>query len=80
MAKVLNPNEVLASFYPRTEARFERSADGTYWNVTPAPGRTPTQVTEPDLAQMLFGPAPETSPLPHSEFPLPLWFWGLDAV
>jgi predicted N-acetyltransferase YhbS len=80
LAKVLNPAKILRAFTDQTQVSSK--LENGIWLVD-YNGGTMKVATE-EISRLFFGPElagdrPLTKPW-SDIFPLPLWFWGLDAV
>jgi hypothetical protein len=80
LAKIIDPAAILRAFTEETQVsgKFENAV----WLIEL--GQATFKISAEEIARFLFGPElAGDQPLkkPWSEvFPLPLWFWGLDAV
>lgn len=76
MARVVDPVRVFAAFRPDVGVSATRSVGG--WRISIGE-EAPVLLSEGELSKFLFGPEAMDGILSRW-LPLPLWFWGLDAV
>lgn len=79
LARILDPAGVFSAFHPLVPIHCRKSGEGASELYYLSVGSSPEQLlTGPEVCRLFFGPAPEGMRASH--LPLPLWFWGLDAV
>ncbi len=76
MAKLLNPGDLLAGFFPKEAFHLSRVQDR--WSLQLGPNSIKS-VTSAELSELLLGPRKPQGAAIQS-LPLPLWFWGLDSA
>jgi predicted N-acetyltransferase YhbS len=82
LAKVMDPAAILRAFTDHAQAS-SRLKNGI-WIIELEIGGDHIEASPGELSRLFFGPSCAGDPVisqPWSDiFPLPLWFWGLDAV
>jgi GNAT superfamily N-acetyltransferase len=82
LARVIDPKALFQAVHG--DAVFTSVFSNSQWKIglTPAHGKTVVDSLAPlEISRLFFGPIPTSLKKPWSDyFPLPLWFWGLDAV
>ena len=76
MGKVLDPERIIKHFYRDIDIDVVRERG--LWTVRVA-DIVLSSLNDCELTKVFFGPE-SFEGLPKKIFPLPLWFWGLDAA
>ncbi len=72
LAKVLNPHKIFKSYYPNIPFQSVLSKEGR-WDITVHEMQY-SSLTDGELTNLFFNSHS------RSPYPIPIWFWGLDAA